>query len=67
MREMPETKTFGPPLVRNVHTVEECDVMLALQLDSQVADAWLDERLSCMRALALIRDLTDEGAQKEPS
>lgn len=52
-RPLAEEANLEPPRYRDVHTEEECDVMLALPLAPKVRDAWLDERLSCMRALAL--------------
>ena len=51
-KPLPEESTLEPPRSRDVHTEEECDRMLALPLTPEVRDAWLDERLSCMQALA---------------
>jgi len=44
MKSMPEEHDLSAPFQTNVHTVEECDRMLALGLKPEVADAWLDER-----------------------
>ena len=54
---MPEVQHLEPPRKTDVHTIEECDMMLALDLTPEVSDAWLDERLSCMKAQAFDREV----------
>ena len=64
MAYMPyEARTREAPRHRNVHTIAECDLMLALPLDPAAADAWLDERLSAMRALAFNRPVLGDGSK----
>lgn len=45
---MPEEATRVAPIKIDTHSVEECDIMLMLQLTPKVADAWLDERVLAM-------------------
>lgn len=58
-----EETTLEAPRFRDVHTEEECDRMLALSLNPEVRDAWLDERLSCMRARVSDRPDPDQKGE----
>lgn len=50
---MPPDAHLHFPLKRDNHLIEECDEILRRGCPSpEVTDAWLDERLSCMRLRA---------------
>jgi hypothetical protein len=67
MKPLVEEANREPPRRQDVHTEEECDRMLALDLDPKVRDAWLDERLSCMQALVgYAMRAAIEGGTEEP-
>lgn len=63
-KPMPVNAHHHPPMRTGVHTVEECDEVLARGPVPVVADAWLDERGSAMQAAAdeRLRRLEPPGA-----